>query len=326
MKYFNKMRMLGNLSQNIVTVPHFFNFFTKISSKEFSKTRYRAPPLLDTFSQIARLNSPPNKRYFRYKDHFKKNSLYNDLNYNNDKRYRSPIFKLPIKTIQNFFFSENEFNKTKKNNNQNQLNQNRKNNSFNPNKNNENDETTHNNIYENNRYNLLSLKNLENNKLLDINEKIIIIKNKANHNNSEKKDEILNKDIKENLIEKNDEKSNKDINNEFEIEKKKIEKYIKKCQDKKKNNMKLKIFLNERKNKIFPKIKCINKSFSQEDLFKKTIEKKVESLTLIRPEIKNSIYRRKKNIFLKKDYVLFKKINSQNKNNYLHFRQNLNQS
>ena len=155
--------MLGNLSQTIVEVPNSFIFFKNISSKEFSKIRYRAPPLLDTFSQIKRLNSPPNKRYFRFKDHFKKNSLYNDLNYNNDKRYRSPIFKLPIKTFQNFFFSENEyFNKNlKKNNNQNQINKNIKNDSFNPNNNNSKDENTHNainknNSIENKSYNLLS--------------------------------------------------------------------------------------------------------------------------------------------------------------------------
>ena len=99
---------------------------------------------------------------------------------------------------------------------------------------------------------------------------------------------------------------------------------MKKFIDQKKNiNSKLNKINNERKNNIFTKIRGINKSFSQEDLFKKTIHKKLESLTIIRPEIKSSIYRRKKNIILKKDYDLFQKFKLKNKNYYLHFRESL---
>ena len=91
--------MLGNLSQTVVKVPNFFNLLTKLSGPEFSKTRYREPPLIDTFSQLKRVNSQINKRYFRLNDHFKESAPYKYLNYNNNKRYISPISKIPLRNF-----------------------------------------------------------------------------------------------------------------------------------------------------------------------------------------------------------------------------------
>ena len=77
-------------------------------------------------------------------------------------------------------------------------------------------------------------------------------------------------------------------------------------------------------NNILPRIRGIHKSISQDDLFKKTIKKKIESLTMIRPEVKNSIYRRQKNIVLKRDYDLIHKIYANHTNSPFYFKNNLN--
>ena len=305
--------MYGNLSQTIVKIPNLFQISSVLPSK-LSKSRYREPPLLDTFSQIKKLNSHFNKRYFRLNDHFKENSPYKDLNYNNNKRYISPLSKLkPIKGLQSFLFydlADNQ-NKIGRNNSQIQLipNTNINTNSIISNNiivnNNENNTININNVYsidENNRYGLSSTINIEdNNNLSDIQENQI-------------KDENI--DEKNNTI---------NIN-----ENKKFQNFKKILMEKKPKNMKeLKEFLNinyikDIKKYSLPKIRPLHKSISQDDLFKKTLDKKIESLTMIKPEIKNSIYRRKKNIILKKDYDLFHKIYANYKNPQFPIRKNFN--
>ena len=346
--------MLGNLSQTVVKVPDFFHLLTKLSGPEFSKTRYREPPLIDTFSQLKRVNSQINKRYFRLNDHFKENAPYKYLNYNNNKRYISPISKLPLRNFQSIFFSEYEFlNKgLKKNNSQAQLIPKSKNisiNFFNDiskdnlNKTSPNDINNSNiNIkFENNRYNSLNPVNAEENKTSNINEnninKNINEINKKEINEENKKDD--NKSIENNL----DNNFNRNSNNENDIkennneeiyiddEQKKIDKYMQKLRDKKPNNIQeLKEFLDikfmeetKKTKTVLPKIRRFKKSISQDDLFKKSIDKKIESLTVIRPEVKNSIYMRKKNIILKRDYDLIHKIYSNHKNLPFRFNNNL---
>ena len=292
--------MLGNLSQTIVKVPKFFNLLTKLSSEEFTKTRYREPPLLDTFSQLKRINSNINKRYFKFSDHFKEDSLYKDLNFNNNKKYLSPVTKLPIRTFQFILFSENDKNsiKLKRNNSQAQMIPKANINSINSNNiiikdNSKKTINTNNNI------------NIENKRYDNINE------NQIGNNNNENNDNKNNDD--NNNIEENDEE-------------KKIKKYMQKLRYKKPNNIKeLKEFLDinyiEKRKNILPKIKRLHMSISQDDLFKKTIDKKIESFTTIRPEIKNSIFKRKKNFILQKDYDLFQKIKE---NHPFRFKNNIN--
>ena len=125
--------MLGNLSQPIVIIPNSFKFLSKIPQKDLSKTRYRNTPLLDTFSQLKRLNSPINRRYFRFKDHFNGNSPYKDLNYNNEKRITSSMTKLSMITSQHSFFSNFKYinKKLKKNKSQTEIISNKNNNSNN---------------------------------------------------------------------------------------------------------------------------------------------------------------------------------------------------
>ena len=314
--------MLGNLSQTIVQVPNFFQLLTKLSSKEFAKTRYREPPLLDTFSQLKNINSNLNKRYFRVNDHFKGNSPYKDLNYNNNKRYMSPVTKLMKRTFEKFLCLEIDREDFKRNLNRNHSQA----------------QIIQNNNIENNRYDLQNnLNDEEKNKLDDnlnnnneINNEIINENNKIEENN----DENNNLNINSNNDVKDDEKNNENNDNEDNIkddnnEKKRIQKYITKLQNKRPKNVKeLKEFLDnrymeEKKKSILPKIKGMNKSLSQDDLFKKTIEKKIESLTMIKPEVKYSIYKRRKNIMLKKDYDLLQKIYANHRKFNFSFRNNI---
>ena len=292
--------MYGNLSQTIVQVPYMFNILSNLTSAKFAKTRYREPPLLDTFSQIKNINKRLNNRYFRLNDHFKENAVYKDLNYNNNKRYTSPVTKLEsFTTFHNSIFSDcPDFkNRLKRNNSQIQLMSNKNNISIHSNK-------------------TISKDYLDNNS------NYFNIENKYNENNR-----YIDGEEKNNILDINDNQSNveenKNENNIIEDENKKIDKYMKKLKDKKPTNLKeLKELLDmnyvkeEKKKILFPKIRGMNKSMSQDDLFIKTLDKKIESLTMIKPEIKNSIYRRKKNIILKRDYDLFHKIYANHKKIY----------
>ena len=292
--------MYGNLSQTVVKLPKFFHISTYLSSCETSKTRYREPPLLDTFSQIKKVNSYLKRRYFRLNDHFKENAPYKDLNFNNNKRYISPLTKIkPIKSYNNYFIAENAH-IFKRNNSQIQvLPMNSNPLISNNNSSKEMINTNNINALENNRYSLLSNTiNIEDkNNLSSINESQT---NNNNKNNGEIDENNKNIDGNENI--------------RFNI-------YKKKLMEKKPKNLKeLKEFLefNYMDNKKFslPKIRGIHKSISQDDLFKKSLDKKIESLTSIKPGIKNFLYKRN-NIILKKDYDLLHKLYSKNNKNNL---------
>ena len=302
--------MLGNLSQTIVKVPTFFHLLAKLSSKEFKNTRYREPPLIDTFSQLKKINHKKYHRYFKLNEHFKETAPYKDLNYNNNKRYISPVTKLPIRSFHQFLFSEyDDFNpKLKRNISQEQIISNSKFNPINLSNNINND----NNIkIENNRYNISNEINKEDNKHQD--------KNEEQLNNKENNNEIDNKEV-------NNDEENNEQNNDVDDEQKKIEKYLQKLRKIKPNNLKelreyldIKYMDDSKKNiNVLPKIRRMNKSLSQDDLFKQTIDKKIESLTTIKPEIRNSIYERAKNIMLKRDYDLLHKVYANHKK--FHFK------
>ena len=100
--------------------------------------------------------------------------------------------------------------------------------------------------------------------------------------------------------------------------------------DRKPNNLKeLKEFLDIKyidgtKKDALPKIKRIHKSMSQDDLFKKALNKKIQSLTVINADAKKSIYSRKKNMILKKDYDLLQKIYVAHNDLPFHFKNGLN--
>jgi hypothetical protein len=282
--------MYGNLSQTVIQVPNMFHILSHLSSEKFAKTRYRELPLLDTFSQMKKVNSPLKNRYFRVNDHFKTNSVYKDLNYNNNKRYISPVTKLQSNSCNNFFASNNQIriisNNKKFNISIDSSKTLSKDNIKDINTQNEN-----NRCYENNRYNNYEKNNNVIDDLTD------------NPNNNEKSDENIQNE-----------------NNNREDEKTKITKYLNILREKKPQNLKeLKELLDmnymnfmkieDKKRILFPSIKGIHRSISQEDLFMKSLDKKLESLTTIKSSVKASLSKRKKNIILKKDYDLFLKFN-----------------
>ena len=253
--------------------------------------------MLDTFSQIKKINSYLKRRYFRLNDHFKENAPYKDLNFNNNKRYISPLTKIkPRKIFNNYFIAENS-NRFRKSNSQTQIMPKNPNTLISNNNSSKDMINTNNiNILENNRYSLLSNTiNIEDkNNLSSINE--------SQMNNNKNNDEIN--------------ESNANLDNNEDI---RFKLYKKKLIEKKPKNLKeLKDYLdfNYMDNKKFslPKIRSIHKSISQDDLFKKSLDKKIESLTLIKPGIKNLLYRRN-NIILKKDYDLLHKLYIKNKDN-----------
>jgi hypothetical protein len=236
------------------------------------------------------VNSRLKKRYFRIKDHFKQNSVYKDLNYNNNKRYITPVTKLGKSNSFNNFFSNNsqirKFSKKIKFNT-----------SIDSNKTLSKDNIKYTNTqnengcFENNRYKY----------------------------NGEKKDTL--NDFNDNP--NNNEKSGENYqngNDNNEDEKTKITKYLNKLHEKKTYNLnELKELLDmnymnfmkidDNKKILFHHIKGINESISQDDLFMKTLDKKVESLTTIKPAVKIALFKRKRNIILKKNFDQFLKFN-----------------
>ena len=75
--------MLGNLSKSLIKAPHYFNI--NVDSEPNQYTKIAQENLLDTYSNLRRINSKISTRYFKERDFVKKN-LKIDLNYNNNFR------------------------------------------------------------------------------------------------------------------------------------------------------------------------------------------------------------------------------------------------
>ena len=76
--------MFGNLSKSLIKAPHYFNNIIDTEPNQLSKISRNN--LLDTYSNIRKLNSRnSNYRYFKERDFLKKNLIL-DLNYNNNFR------------------------------------------------------------------------------------------------------------------------------------------------------------------------------------------------------------------------------------------------
>ena len=77
--------MFGNLSKNLVKAPHYFN--NNIDTEPNLYSKIAQENILDTFSNLRKINSRNNTtRYFKERDFIKKN-LKIDLNYNNNNPY-----------------------------------------------------------------------------------------------------------------------------------------------------------------------------------------------------------------------------------------------
>ena len=301
--------MYGNLSKTIVSVPNAFNISAHLTGLTLYDNKYKYQTINDTFSYLNKIKLRANNGYFKLSEHFKENSPYMDLNFNNNRRYISPLVTKPSINLNDLLFPKNINNnqKIRKSISQSQLIS--KASSLNVSKimdkeitkeaNADNnvhpiiniiDNTTKDNINNKQEINLSETKNT----LTKINEFLPIEENTKNNNT-----------INEENYSKNSE----------EEEKSRQENYFKKLEENKPHNLaQLKKFLeikyidDSKKINFLPKIRRVTESISQDDLFKQTLISKLASLRMIKPKVKEGIFKRKKNMIMKRDYDLIKRI------------------
>ena len=301
--------MYGNLSKTIVSVPNAFNISAHLTGLTLYDNKYKHQTINDTFSYLNKIKLRANNGYFKLSEHFKENSPYMDLNFNNNRRYISPLVTKPSINLNDLLFPKNINNnqKIRKSISQSQLIS--KASSLNVSKimdkeitkeaNADNnvhpiiniiDNTTKDNINNKQEINLSVTKNT----LTKINEFLPIEENTKNNNT-----------INEENYSKNSE----------EEEKSRQENYFKKLEENKPHNLaQLKKFLetkyidDSKKINFLPKIRRVTESISQDDLFKQTLISKLASLRMIKPKVKEGIFKRKKNMIMKRDYDLIKRI------------------
>ena len=317
--------MYGNLSRTIVTVPKSFHLSAHITTSNLGENKYKEPTIYDTFSHLKKVNSRVNKRYFRLNEHFKENSPYTDLNFNNNKRYISPISKLkPVISLNYFLFGKNfDINKKiRKSLSQAQIFS--KTNSMNLSKitNKDNSKDNYNDTHSSQNINIMNNSIKENNQNR---EQVDLIEEK---NNLENINEVLpleenTKDI--NII--NDEIINTKNSEGEEEQKIRQENFIKKLKENSPHNLKelknyleMNYFEENKPPNFLPKIGKVPNSISQDDLFKKTLTSKLASLTMLRPEVKEGLFKRKKNMILKRDYDMIRRIYNVRKKLPFHLR------
>ena len=301
--------MYGNLSKTIVSVPNAFNISAHLTGLTLYDNKYKHQTINGTFSYLNKIKLRANNGYFKLSEHFKENSPYMDLNFNNNRRYISPLVTKPSINLNDLLFPKNINNnqKIRKSVSQSQLIS--KASSLNVSKimdkeitkeaNADNnvhpiiniiDNTTKDNINNKQEINLSETKNT----LTKINEFLPIEENTKNNNT-----------INEENYSKNSE----------EEEKSRQENYFKKLEENKPHNLaQLKKFLeikyidDSKKINFLPKIRRVTESISQDDLFKQTLISKLASLRMIKPKVKEGIFKRKKNMIMKRDYDLIKRI------------------
>ena len=304
--------MYGNLSKTIVSVPNAFHLSAHLIGITVPENKYKIQTINDTFSYLNNIKYRPNNRYFRLSEHFKENSPYRDLNFNNNRRYISPLVIRPSISLNKLLFPKNSNNnlRIKKSISQVQLISNT--NTLNLSKTLSKEITKENNIdnynYSNQFVNIMdntTKENINNNSKNNISEEKNSL-TKINEYNNIEQNSINNNTIQEEIHSKNSE----------EEEKTRQENYFKKLEENKPHNLsQLKKFLEmkytdeTKKINFLPKIRGgVPDSISQDDLFKQTLNSKLASLRMIKPKVKEGIFKRKKNMIMKRDYDLIKRI------------------
>jgi len=304
--------MYGNLSKTIVSVPNAFHLSAHLIGITVPENKYKIQTINDTFSYLNNIKYRPNNRYFRLSEHFKENSPYRDLNFNNNRRYISPLVIRPSISLNKLLFPKNSNNnlRIKKSISQDQLISNT--NTLNLSKTLSKEITKENNIdnynYSNQFVNIMdntTKENINNNSKSNISEEKNSL-TKINEYNNIEQNSINNNTIHEETHSKNSE----------EEEKTRQENYFKKLEENKPHNLsQLKKFLEmkytdeTKKINFLPKIRGgVPDSISQDDLFKQTLNSKLASLRMIKPKVKEGIFKRKKNMIMKRDYDLIKRI------------------
>ena len=304
--------MYGNLSKTIVSVPNAFHLSAHLIGITVPENKYKIQTINDTFSYLNNIKYRPNNRYFRLSEHFKENSPYRDLNFNNNRRYISPLVIRPSISLNKLLFPKNSNNnlRIKKSISQDQLISNT--NTLNLSKTLSKEITKENNIdnynYSNQFVNIMdntTKENINNNSKNNISEEKNSL-TKINEYNNIEQNSINNNTINEETRSKNSE----------EEEKTRQENYFKKLEENKPHNLsQLKKFLEikytdeTKKINFLPKIRGgVPDSISQDDLFKQALNSKLASLRMIKPKVKEGIFKRKKNMIMKRDYDLIKRI------------------
>ena len=304
--------MYGNLSKTIVSVPNSFHLSAHLIGITVPENKYKIQTINDTFSYLNNIKYRPNNRYFRLSEHFKENSPYRDLNFNNNRRYISPLVIRPSISLNKLLFPKNSNNnlRIKKSISQDQLISNT--NTLNLSKTLSKEITKENNIdnynYSNQFVNIMdntTKENINNNSKSNISEEKNSL-TKINEYNNIEQNSINNNTIHEETHSKNSE----------EEEKTRQENYFKKLEENKPHNLsQLKKFLEikytdeTKKINFLPKIRGgVPDSISQDDLFKQALNSKLASLRMIKPKVKEGIFKRKKNMIMKRDYDLIKRI------------------
>ena len=257
--------MLGNLSKTLIKAPHYFNNNSDIESKNFSKISKEV--LLDTYSNIRRLNSRnDNYRYFKERDFVKKH-LKLDLNYNNNfrKEITPKVRTRPCVSFEEFIYGNS--NVVTRHNTRN---------------------VTKKSLYETNKSNLITDKTFKSNLTKSFDSKIVpntTKRDKFNHffdNKLISKDSIeeFNVQIKSNINNLIDKLNNNSLNLSglgTKFEKNRIEN--------------LKEFIN-RNTVVEPPIKLKFPEMNvqtQDNLYRDVLDKKLNSLSMVSPKIKEQL-------------------------------------
>jgi hypothetical protein len=257
--------MFGNLSKTLIKAPHYFNNNSDLENNQFSKISKVA--LLDTYSNIRRLNSRnDNYRYFKERDFVKKN-LKIDLNYNNNlrKEITPKVRTKPCMSFEEFLFGNS--NSVTKNNTRN---------------------ITKKSLYRTNKSHLLTDKTFKSNLTKSFDSKKI-----PNTTNKEKfknyldsrlisKDTIeeFNGEVKSNIDNLIDKINNNSLN---------LSGLSKKFEKNRIEN--LKEFIN-RNTVVEPPIKLKFPEMNvqtQDNLYRDVLDKKLNSLSMVSPKIKEQL-------------------------------------
>lgn len=266
--------MLGNLSKVLIKAPSFFNNSIKNNNIK-SLEKIPEENIVDPFYQINYIKKRGNSLnhiYFKEKEFWKK-SFRLDMNFNNNKRI-SPKMNITLKKLKKLEYDRVLNNNYRKNINDDYI---QKKNIFNLSSKNSRRRTPKESNNTFNTYKNIIFLNQNNN----INEQNI-----SSITNSDKNELFL--DIEKNDIKRNTSMFINRYNND--------EKYnINEDYDKEQKNEK----------NIFPKIKKAFKS--QESLFQDNLDKKLDSLILLKPKIKEQYKLISRRMVGQRDFFLFQK-------------------
>ena len=275
--------MLGNLSKSLVKTPGYFYNIQNKNSNTYKLTKMNKQHLLDTYSNFIKTpkninNSKHSFRYFKEGD-FTRRNLFLDLNYNNNVRKEiiPKIKTSPTKTFEELIY-ENKNNKNNKSNST--IRTKTVNEIFSPISTNK----------RNNFKNFLSQTLITKDKIKDFNDSITSRTN--------------------NLIDK--------INNMNSLNYY-YNKYTKKFTKGYSDISSLKNKINDGQYLISPiKFKfpnCINNFKSQDNIFRDSMDSKLNSLSSLSPKIKEDLKIKNRNYVSKNEYFRYQNLWSSNSKN-----------